>query len=60
MSFLSCEKYVNKKRMRAWQRGPESVDATELYISVVTLQELEIGVLLVERPDAQQGATACA
>ncbi len=36
--------------------GAESVDAAELYISVVTLQELEIGILLVERRDAKQGA----
>jgi len=34
----------------------DSVDATDLYISVITLQELEIGVLLSERRDPSQGA----
>ena len=34
----------------------DSVDASDLYLSVITLQELEIGVLLAERRDAIQGA----
>jgi predicted nucleic acid-binding protein len=34
----------------------DSVDATDLYLSVITLQELEIGVLLAERRDPSQGA----
>ena len=34
----------------------ETVDAGELYISVITVQELEIGVLLAERRDPTQGA----
>ena len=34
----------------------DSVDAIELYLSVITIQELEIGVLLAERKDAAQGA----
>jgi toxin FitB len=33
-----------------------SVDASQLYISVITVQELEIGVLLAEWRDAVQGA----
>lgn len=33
-----------------------SVDAADLYLSVITLQELEIGVLLAERRDPSQGA----
>jgi toxin FitB len=33
-----------------------SVSAARLYISVITILELEIGVLLVERRDASQGA----
>jgi predicted nucleic acid-binding protein len=37
----------------AWS---EDVDAADLYISVITLQELEIGVLRVERRDSVQGA----
>ena len=34
----------------------DSVDATDLYLSAITIQELEIGVLLVERRDSLQGA----
>jgi toxin FitB len=34
----------------------DSVDAADLYLSVITLQELEIGVLLAERRDPVQGA----
>ncbi len=34
----------------------DSLDATDLYLSVITIQELEIGVLLAERRDPSQGA----
>jgi predicted nucleic acid-binding protein len=34
----------------------DSVDSVDLYLSVITVQELEIGVLLAERRDPQQGA----
>lgn len=34
----------------------ESVDVADLYLSVITVQELEIGVLLAERRDPAQGA----
>jgi hypothetical protein len=34
----------------------DSVDAADLYVSVITIQELEIGVLLAERRDPSQGA----
>jgi toxin FitB len=40
-------------RVAAWA---ESVDAGDLFLSVVSLQELEIGVLLKERSDPAQGA----
>lgn len=40
-------------RVAQWADG---VDATDLYISVITFQELEIGVLLAERRDPTQGA----
>lgn len=33
-----------------------SIDASDLYVSVITIQELEIGVLLSERRDPAQGA----
>ncbi len=34
----------------------DRVDAADLYLSAITVQELEIGVLLAERRDASQGA----
>ncbi|MEO5339696.1 MAG: type II toxin-antitoxin system VapC family toxin [Magnetococcus sp. MYC-9] len=34
----------------------DSVGAVDLYLSVITIQELEIGVLLLERRDQPQGA----
>ena len=34
----------------------DSIDAADLYLSAITIQELEIGVLLVERRDPAQGA----
>lgn len=37
-------------------RWSKSVEANELFISVITLQELEGGVLLMERKDKKQGA----
>jgi len=34
----------------------ESVDAADLFVSVITIMELELGVLSIERKDAIQGA----
>ena len=34
----------------------QSVDATDLFVSAITIMELELGVLLIERKDAAQGA----
>ncbi|WP_295844720.1 type II toxin-antitoxin system VapC family toxin [uncultured Xanthomonas sp.] len=34
----------------------ESVDAADLFISAITVMELELGVLSIERKDANQGA----
>ena len=34
----------------------DSVDSVDLYLSAITIQELEIGVLLAERRDPPQGA----
>lgn len=34
----------------------DSVDTVDLYLSAITVQELEIGVLLAERRDPPQGA----
>ena len=41
------------KNVLAWA---DSVSATRLFLSVITVLELETGVLLVERRDAAQGA----
>lgn len=40
-------------QVTAWA---DSVDASDLYLSVITVQELEIGIILVERRDPSQGA----
>ena len=37
-------------------RWSETLDTAELYISAITVHELEIGVLLAERRDPPQGA----
>jgi len=34
----------------------DTVDAAELFVSVITIMELELGVLSIERKDATQGA----
>ena len=39
--------------MAIWE---DSVDTTDLYVPVITIQELKIGVLLAERRDPPQGA----
>jgi len=41
------------RHLAAWA---DSVDAADLYLSVIVVQELEIGVLLAERRDPSQGA----
>jgi toxin FitB len=41
------------KNVASWA---DSVDATLLFVSVVSVQEIEIGVLLAERRDVVQGA----
>jgi len=40
-------------RVAAWA---ESVEAADLYLSVITVQELEIGILLTLRRSPEQGA----
>lgn len=44
------------KANRHVAKWADSLDAAELYISAITVQELEIGVLLAERRDPSQGA----
>jgi predicted nucleic acid-binding protein len=41
------------RKVRTWA---EAANPSELYLSVVTVFELERGVLLMERRDSQQGA----
>jgi len=41
------------RNVAAWA---ESVDAADLFVSAITILELELGVLSVERKDATQGA----
>ncbi len=43
---------TGNERVAKWS---DSVDAGELYLSVITIQELEIGILLAERRDVLQG-----
>lgn len=40
------------KNVMAWT---ESVDAADLFVSAITILELELGVLSIERKDATQG-----
>ena len=41
------------RHVAQWSEG---IDASDAYISTITVQELEIGVLLAERRDSVQGA----
>jgi toxin FitB len=41
------------KNVASWA---ESVDANDLYLSVISVQEITIGLLLIERRDPAQGA----
>lgn len=41
------------KNVIAWA---ESVDAAEVFVSAITIMELELGVLAIERKNAKQGA----
>lgn len=41
------------RNVRKWSQG---LSVTSLYLSVITILELEIGILLLERRDQKQGA----
>jgi toxin FitB len=62
MYLLDTNVISELRKIRVGRAAPqvaqwaESVDAGDLYISVITVQELEIGVLLAERRDPVQGA----
>ena len=44
------------KANRSVAKWADSVDAADLFLSAITIQELEMGVLLAERRDPSQGA----
>ena len=44
------------KANRHVAKWADSVDAADLFLSAITIQELEMGVLLAERKDPSQGA----
>lgn len=62
MFLLDTNVVSELRKVRAGRANPnvaqwaDSVDAIDLYISAITVQELEMGVLLAERRDPPQGA----
>lgn len=62
MFILDTNVLSEVRKVRAGKADPQvarwadGVQAAELYLSVISLQELEIGVRLAERRDATQGA----
>jgi len=62
MYLLDTNVVSELRKVRAGKAHPnvaawaDSVDTADLYLSVVTVEELEIGVLLLERRDPTQGA----
>ncbi len=62
MYLLDTNVVSELRKVRAGKADPcvaawaETVDAGDLYLSVITVHELELGVLLAERRDPSQGA----
>jgi len=62
MYVLDTNVVSELRKVRAGKADPnvaawtESVDASGLFVSVITIMELELGVLSIERKDATQGA----
>ena len=62
MYVLDTNVVSELRKVRAGKADPnvaawaQSVDAAELFISAITIMELELGVLAMERKDAAQGA----
>ncbi len=62
MFLLDTNVISELRKVRSGKADPQVVrwaqrqDATDLYLSVITVQELEIGVLLAERRDPVHGA----
>ena len=62
MYVLDTNVVSELRKVRAGKANPnvaawaESVDAADLFVYVVTVMELELGILSIERNDATQGA----
>lgn len=62
MYLLDTNVVSELRKIRSGKADPnvavwaDSVDAVDLYVSVITLEELEIGVLLAELRDPPQGS----
>lgn len=62
MHLLDTNIVSELRKVRAGKADPnvaawsERVDASELFVSAITILELELGVLSIERKDAVQGA----
>ncbi len=62
MLLLDTNVVSELRKVRAGKADPnvaawaESVDASELFVSAITIMELELGVLSIERKDVTQGA----
>lgn len=61
MFLLDTNVLSELRKVRAGRADPgvaawaDSVDSIDLFVSCITIEEIEIGVLLVERRDARQG-----
>jgi toxin FitB len=49
-------KIVAGKADKKFTKWANSVDSAELYLSTITIQEIEIGILLLERKDLRQAS----
>ncbi|PHM25790.1 twitching motility protein PilT [Xenorhabdus budapestensis] len=62
MYVLDTNVVSELRKIRAGKADPnvaawaEKVDAADLFVSAITIMELELGILLIERKDATQGA----
>ena len=62
MYVLDTNVLSELRKVRAGKANPnvaawtETIDAADLFVSVISIMELELGVLSIERKDAAQGA----
>ena len=62
MYLLDTNVLSELRKVRSGKADPavatwtESIDAAELFVSTITIMELELGVLAIERKDPTQGA----